>query len=341
MSDILDPVVGPHRDETVSSWLTRWLGQHQCQRSDLLAQLSQSRAELAIALIAEPDYPNAPGWARALAAVTGVDSNDLEQIAWPPSPWVLSTTARRSVCVACLGEDGSITNQYMRQTWTDSWRTMCQRHGLPLIYAPALGWGWGGVSTQTRNSHTALMRRPYTLVENMREAWRKLPCNLTEGVFDAELRLLEVWSEHCSRGGQNMGVSSGELRIWEDLLALCTCNWHPWTDEAPAALVLPTLLAGRSRFFRALRLPGFQGECGLEKFRSIEDPAVRRTALLCVADAMLDISSKPLRGKSNVRAGWGWRHVAANLPVSAWTWLDHRSKHWPPSWRRRVSDWMA
>ncbi|WP_445147256.1 TniQ family protein [Dyella sp. Tek66A03] len=331
----------PHHDETVSSWLTRWLGEHACHHSEFLARLSRERAELPYALRAEPDYPRVPGWSRALASSAGITPELLDRIAWPPSPWVLMPVARRSVCVACLGEDGAITSQYMRQSWTDSWRTMCRTHSLPLMYAPAFGWGWGQVSTEVRRAHGALMRKPYTLVKEIKAGWARLPTGLTEAPFDAELGLLEAWGEHYSRVKPEDTGSSGNLRIWEDLLALCTCNWAPSTDEIPATASLPALLVGRNRFFRGLRLPAFQGRCDLGRFRSIEDPAVRRTALLCVADAMLDISSRPTNERSRGGSSWGWRRVAAILPPLAWEWLDRRSREWPPSWRQRVQDWRA
>ncbi|WP_158621178.1 TniQ family protein [Dyella dinghuensis] len=339
MINLSNPTVIPHHDETLSSWLMRWAGDRHTHRSDLLGMVANVQIELADALKSEPDFPSAPGWARSLATVIGMDADDLDRIAWPPSPWVLAPDARCSACVECLGEDGDITAQYMRQLWTDSWRTLCLRHDLPLVQVPAFGWGWGLVGNEVRRAHKTLMRRPYTLVKNLRSAWEATPSVLKEAVYGAEMSLLEAFGEHYTHAGKDGHAASGRLRVWEDLLVVCTTNWQPWSDELPISAAVPTLSAGR-RFFRGLRAPPFEGDHNLIRFRSLEDPSIRRMALACVADALQNMASRPtaeplMKGKARKI----WQDVATVLPPNAWDWLSLRAEQWPTTWRHWVLDW--
>ena len=53
MTNLSQPMVLPHRDETLSSWLTRWSGDRHSQQSDLLGLVATMQPELVEALRAD------------------------------------------------------------------------------------------------------------------------------------------------------------------------------------------------------------------------------------------------------------------------------------------------
>ncbi|MBL8298490.1 MAG: TniQ family protein [Rhodanobacteraceae bacterium] len=332
----------PKPDETLSSWLARWCGTRQITPASWRLCLEHSLIGLADQLTREPDFPASPLWRRVVAQWTGVSSEALEAVGRPSTPWFLAPSARCVACLACLSEDGAPGQQYMRTAWTDSWRTVCQRHDLPLVKVPAIGWRWGDLTPTRRRVHAGLMHLPGALVPRLRRGWSELPLAIRRGAYALEIALLEAWAEQCAMGHPDAGeaVPGSRLRVWQDLLTLCSVSWGPLTEASLAGAALPARWVDRSAFLRVPRVAPLSPSTPAQLWRHWEDPAERRTLLLCVGDAVLGLSSERATQQHERRRPWGWPAVLPHLPETAMRWVLDRSEAWPVVFRYEAQNWL-
>ena len=327
----------PRPDETLSSWLALTLGRRQLRYGDFVAAVDRVQPGIAQALLVDSDYPKMRGWRRTIAQVLHVSEDVLGPMGHAPSPWVLQPQARRSVCVACLREDGPPSLQYMRQNWTDAWRTICHRHGMPLIEVPAVGWGWAAAGRATRQQFRALMRRPGKFVDEYRKQWLVLPSPI-RSVGEAEVALMGGWSAYyAAKKTADDIFANTEMQVWEDVLTVLSYSWTPIAQSSLAAGALPVHWIVRSQFLRTPPVAPV-AQPSLAQFRATSDPAVRRVLVLVAGDAMLGFSHRPNADPASKRYRWGWHHVLVTLPRPARLWLIDRSRAWPAAHRLRIAE---
>lgn len=335
-----DKRILPQPDETVSSWLGRTLGRRQLKYGDFMAAADRLQPGIAEEFARDPDYVAAARWRETIGLLTHVGPDALNLVGHPPSPWVLKAGSRESVCVACLDEDGTTGAQYMRQAWTDSWRTVCHHHGMPLVRVPAVGWGWVTKGRAMRKRFRALVRRPGDLVPEYRKYWRVLPRPLVRCVGDTEVALLGAWSEYYRSNPAGEDHASGtQVRVWEDLLTLVSLCWTPMAQPSLAAAALPAKWVTSTQFLRTPTVAPAE-VIDLSHFRSMPDPAARRVVVVIAGDAMLGFSHQPRADPHWKRYQWGWHHVLMTLPSPARVWLTERSRQWPAAYRQRADEWV-
>lgn len=326
----------PLKDEVLSSWLTRRLDQLGLERAVFDDALTKQYPEVAAALARDPDFPEGRLWRKAVAGLVAVPVEGLQGIGWPSSPWFLAPGCRRSACLLCLSEAPLVTAQYVHELWLQSWRTTCPVHQVPLVEVPAVGASWALLSGQSRRLHGALMRRPDREAARLIDGWRRVPAYLREVVFSAEVQIMEAWCEHFAseRGG---AAVSGSLLVWRDLLAFCASSWTTTASPPIAAQALPWMIG--SSYFRCRNvLPCVGPAPSLQAFRTMIDPAVRRTCLVAVMDALYELSGKRIVGLKR-QPSWGWFRVLPHLPDAAWAWLDDQARAWPAGWHPMVKRW--
>lgn len=331
----------PQPDETLSSWLARWLGIRQVSQASWRMCLDESLIGLASQLALEPDFPAGSLWRAVVAQWTRIPVSRLETLGRPATPWFLAPSARCTVCIACLAEDGPPGLQYMRTIWTDSWRTVCHRHDFPLIKVPAVGWRWSEFSPSRRRSYAGLMHRPSEACAKFRRWWSELPYVVRRGSYAVEIALLEAWSEQCALGHPDAAeaATGSRLRVWQDLLTLCSYSWGSLSEPSLAGAALPANWVDRSALLRVPQVAPFAQRIGSQPWRFLDDPAERRTVMLCVGDAMLGLSAERTERRERHRV-WGWPAVLPQIPAAGMRWLLERTEAWPVMFRYEAQAWQ-
>lgn len=327
----------PLPGEVLSSWLSRRLSQMGVERRAFDDALAHRFPEVIDALAKDPDFPEGRAWRFGLEKMTGVSSTQLQSLGWPSSPWVLMPGSRRSACLLCLAEASRVTEQFVREHWVQSWRTTCSIHQVPLLEVPAVGAAWSALPKSSRKLHGSLMRRPDRQIARLIDGWEKVPAYLREAVFGAELHIMDAWSEHFSIGK----AEAGPIVVWRDLLTLCASSWNDAMAPPVASQALPSSLITGSIYFRTPCVPPCPStNLSLSHFRTLTNPAARRTCLVTVLDAMYEVSSKRVIGLRR-QPTWGWPKVVPCLPEVAWDWLQRQSKSWPTGWQMLVDRWRS
>lgn len=328
--------VFPFDDEVLSSWLLRRGGQLRIERAIFDEALARQYPEVAATLAKDPDFPEGRWWRKVVAGLMAVPVEALQGMGWPSSPWVLLPDCRRSACLLCLAEAPQVTSQYVRELWLQSWRTLCAVHQMPLVEVPAVGSAWALLSPHRRRLHGMLMRRPDRAAARLAAAWGRVPPYLREVVFSAEVQIMEAWREHFV-GDREEGSVSGSLLVWRDVLAFCASSWTVMASPPIATQALPWMTG--STYFRCRSVaPCAEPDLTLHAFRTMVDPAARRTCLVAAMDALYGLSGKRVVGLKR-QPSWGWSRVLSCLPFAAWEWLDRQALAWPAGWRPLVERW--
>lgn len=326
----------PLKDEVLSSWLTRRLAQLGLERTVFDYTLAMKYPEVAATLATDPDFPSGRFWRKVLADMLAVPEDGLQGTGWPSSPWFLAPGCRRSACLLCLCEAPVVTAQYVREVWVQSWRTTCPLHQMPLVEVPAVGASWVLLPYHSRRVLGALMRRSDRAAAHLIEGWRRVPAYLREVVFSAEVQIMEAWREHFTSERRQAPVS-GSLLVWRDLLAFCTSSWTTAASPPISTQALPWMVG--TTYFRCRNvLPSAEPAPSLQAFRTMTDPAARRTCLVAAMDALYELSGKRIVGLKR-QPSWGWSRVLPHLPDVAWTWLNDHARTWPTGWRPMVGRW--
>lgn len=331
-----DPPKKPQTDEALSSWISRRLGQLGLAKETFQNVLMHDYPDVANSLEIDPDFPQGGHWRGVLARLLKVTPSSLERIGNTCSPWILKPGCRRTVCLDCLADAPSPSEQYKREIWTHSWRTTCDIHFTPLVRTPAVGWEWAELRYASRKLHGRLMRLPGVFAERNRDSWLSVQSFLREAVFSAERYLMSDWSEHLAHA--KSADLTGAMIVWSDLLSCVSRSWQPMTAPMIASFGLPVIL-NRSTHFRTPNVEPQRAAPDMSKFCSTEDPSARRTCMVVAVDAMYDVSQFPVIGMKRQPLPWGWPKLVQEMPFEALSWLMKRAQQWPNVWKAKAELW--
>lgn len=334
----------PRGGETLSSYLAAWRGYFHVRRQALDEAIARVDPTVVIALSRDPDYPNHPGWSQTLAGVTNLSASVLEELAQLWGPWPLLPEARTNACLGCLELAGYVTNQVAQKFWTYSTMTQCLCCGLPFVEVPAVGWGWADIPREVRRQRYMLMEHPGVARVGLEQEWAKVGEGLKTASYFAEL---SCWAT-CAPNRKYMdylGCQPHETAlVWENMLTLLCASWQPFAAPSVAMHGIPCSLWSEhsTAKFGGANMGILQGKPTMELFRSIANPAERRSCILIALDAIRhDYLQKIYPRPEYPRFGsqLGWLPVVASMPELAWDWLIERAQYWPPPWAVTISGW--
>lgn len=313
----------PYREETLSSYLSAWRGHFSVKRQVMLDAIGNTNPGTAISLIEDPDFPTAAGWAEAVAAVTKIPREVLEELARPRAFGYLHPAARTSACAGCLAEAQSIGLQYRRHYWALSTVTVCWTHEMPLVEVPAVGWEWAELQRSHRVNRLRHMLDPEGRARSAKNRWM----SMGEGIR-RDVRLANQCADFLT-------ASDAEVVVWQDLLALLCASWQSVSAPSLATIGVPMRVFGRRG---VERLGGHNRPVLLEpptfdNFCAMSDPAERRA---CVLMAWQALRLSRLGDQWNAAR---WQKIVEDMPESAWAWLRTRMMHWPAGFSEYAWAW--
>lgn len=332
----------PAHDESLPSWFERVGREYGMSATALLNSIEPSRSATARSPT-RPEFGRLreTSFAERLAALSRLSDTARTNLWCPFTGWELSDAAFRVYCPRCALEDlETERTPYGRQCWQQSWYTICQPHGIPLVVrergrAPSgFGADW---SVADLRSHTQFLAPDrYRDLKVAREA--KLRCVVLGSLLEIERAVADalagispnrlLWG---NLSPQEFLLIAGDVTTWSLTHFEPVRAWSVAEDRSPVEEQEAYGLVGRIRRQSA---SDYTEDHSLRTLRDMVNPKVRGSALW-VAHALISASHEDAsdRRTGSTPKDCQAARILRSAPAGR-EWLADRQQLWPRSYCR-------
>ena len=334
----------PESNESLRSWFER-VGLEYGMSETLLFDAVSAGDPVSARHAKHPHFErlSMPHMADLLTALARL-SADMRAHLWPPSTnWELRDNKFRNFCPRCAIEDlKSNRRPYGRQVWQQSWCTLCQEHGLPLIVRRP---GRGSLRPDSDWSmHDLKYDTIYVTPDRYRILKVQSESELRSAMLGSLLEIERTMADALS--GQNpnrlvWGKLSAEefLVVVQDVTTWALTHFEPvraWSIAEELSPVEEQEGYGMVGRLRRMLPSDYRGHQFIRTLRDVTTPRVRGAArwvahaLLCVTHS--DASDRRAGPTTQERQA---ARILRTAPAGR-EWLADRQQGWPAHYTR---DW--
>jgi len=331
----------PQPDESLLSWFERVAHEYSMSPAVLLNVVRQADASPRTpseASVAQHLYerPVADRLA-TLAQLTDSEKAGL----WPPlTEWELKAGTYAAYCPYCCKDDLSQhRTPYGRQSWQQSWYTVCQAHGIALVvrnlaHMPAHRSFWSRVQIGSDAQYSHADRyRSYRVLSEPAVRSNILGClveieRCTAEALSGITPNLYVWGK----------LSAAQfLMVLGDLTTWSLTHFEPVRCWSAAEELTPTeMKEGQGLIGRTGRMLG--SDCsnhqGTRCLSDVANPKVRGAALFTAHALMATCHTAASDRRSGKTSQDRQNACLTHAAPASRRWLAHRQSYWPREYRR-------